>query len=118
MLIISLSLPNCIPISYQPEQISLQHNNTRTKQACTKVYDGPNMKTRLLTIKKHPADTRTRLLICGVDKALSGGLIRLRGLCAVAPSATQLTDGSLKNQRTHSHPSPAILKIHGTSSDT
>jgi hypothetical protein len=41
------------------------------------------MKTRLLTIKKHP-DTRTRL-ICGVDKALSGGLIRIRGLCEVAP---------------------------------
>jgi hypothetical protein len=55
------------------------------------------MKTRLLTIKKHP-DTRTRLLICGVDKALSGGLIRIRGLYAVAPSATQLTDGSQKSK--------------------
>jgi hypothetical protein len=55
------------------------------------------MKTRLLTITKHP-DPRTRL-ICGIDKALSGGLIRIRGLCEVAPSAaTQLTDGSQKSK--------------------
>jgi hypothetical protein len=88
MLIITLSLPNVYP-SHTNQKSGLQHN-TRT-QACTKVYDGPTLKTRLLTIKKHP-DTRTK---CNpVDWWFS------------------------KNQRTGSDPSPTILKIHGTSSDT
>jgi len=70
--------------------------------------------TKCIPISYQP-ETR---LICGVDKALSGGLIRRRGLCEVAPSATQLMDGSQKSKTRFRPFTSNSQNSQRTSSDT